>query len=280
MAVKIVTDSASDLPVELAEDLGITVVPIKVRFETEEFKDGVDLSADELYRRLVEGPIMPTTSQPSVGDFVEVYRRLAEDADAIVSIHVSSKVSGTVNSATQAIAQAEVECGIEVVDTYQASMGVGLIAMAAARAAKQDAEFEEVQSIARRAVERCQTFCLFDTLEYLRKGGRIGRAQALIGTILRIHPSIILTDGEVHPLGRSRTRKKAVALIQETAAGFAPVEAMCVMHNTTPEEADTLAGDLSHLLLQGGTPVIARFGPALGVYVGPGALGVTLLRSE
>ena len=139
MAVKIVTDSASDLPQDLARTLGITVVPLRVRFGTEEYRDGADLSADEFYQRLIAGPDLPRTSQPSVGDFVSVYNELAGDADGIVSIHVSSNVSGTFNSADQARVEADAACPIEVIDTYQASMGVGMVAIAAAKAVQKGA---------------------------------------------------------------------------------------------------------------------------------------------
>ena len=139
MAIKVVTDSTSDLPQELADSMGIEIVPLKVRFGDEEFRDGVDISADEFYKRLIDGPLLPTTSQPSVGEFIEVYERLGGDADGIVSVHVSSKVSGTYNAALQAKTQVSVDCPIEVIDSLQASMGLGIVALAAAKEARQGA---------------------------------------------------------------------------------------------------------------------------------------------
>ena len=280
MAVKIVTDSTSDLPKELAQSLGITVVPLKVRFGDEEFSDGVDLLADEFYRRLVGGGELPKTSQPSVGDFIAVYEELGRDADGILSVHVSSQVSGTLNSATQAKAQAEAGCPIELVDTSQASMGVGLIALAAAAAALQGAGLEEAADAARDAVARCEVFVLLDTLEYLEKGGRIGKARALLGTILKIKPMIILRDGEVHELAKERTRSRGIARLKSVAGDFAPIEELCVVHNTTPDEAQMLSDELSSLLPEGKPPLIATFGPVIGTYTGPGALGIGLLRSQ
>ena len=280
MVVKIVTDSASDLPPELARSLDITVVPLRVRFGNEEFRDGADLSIDEFYQRLIAGPELPKTSQPSVGDFVNVYNELGGDADGIVSIHISSKVSGTVNSADQARAEADTGCPIEVIDTLQASMGVGMVAIAAAKAVQKGAGLEDATAVAKDAATRCECFVLLDTLEYLEKGGRIGKARALLGTILRIKPMIIVRDGEVHELGKERTRSRGVAKLQSVAGDFAPVDELCVLHNTTPAEADSVAENLGGLLPEGQEPLITRFGAVIGTYTGPGALGVGLLRSE
>jgi DegV family protein with EDD domain len=280
MAVKVVTDSASDLPRELAESLGITVVPLNVHFGTDVFKDGVDITADEFYERLITGAELPRTSQPSIGDFIEVYDRIGADADAIISVHISSKLSGTYNAALQAKEQSNAKFPIEVLDTYQASMGVGMIAMTTARAARQGADPEEVAEVARRAVAQSQIFALFDTLEYLQKGGRIGKAQALIGSILRIKPMIIVRDGEVHELGKTRTFAKGVARMKEVARGFAPLDSLSVLHSTSPDIARGIADDLRELLPVGQVPFVTRFGPVIGTYVGPGAVGVGLLRAE
>ena len=280
MTIKIVTDSTSDIPLNLVERYGITVVPVTVSFGTETFRDGVDLTPDDLYRRMQAGDEMPTTSQPSIGEFVEVYERLGQDADGILSIHVSSKVSGTYNSASQASDQAEVSCDIDVVDTFQASMGIGLTVLAAAKAAEQGACMDEVADLVDGAVERSHCTALLGTLEYLLKGGRIGRAQALVGTLLRIHPMIVLSEGEVLPFARPRTRRRGLEELKKTARQWSPLESMCVIHSTTPDEAEALAVELSDLVPEGTEPIVARFGPALGTYVGPKALGVSAIRAR
>ena len=280
MAVKIVTDSTADLPPEIVEELGITVVPANVRFGNDDYKDGVDLSADEFFDKLLNGPDLPTTSQPSIGEFKDAYERAAEGADGIVSVHVSGKLSGTMNSATQGASQADAACPIEVLDTRQASMGSGLVAMAAARAARDGAGLEETADAARSAIARSQCFALLDTLEYLIKGGRIGKARGAIGTLLRIKPMIILRDGEVNDLARERSRARAVARLRRVAEDFAPLAALVVMHSTNPEEARALADDLASLTVGDAKPMTARFGPALGTYVGPNSLGITLLTAE
>ena len=281
MSVKIVTDSTADLPSDIVSELGITVVPANVRFGNAAYKDGVDLSSDEFFDKLVNGPDFPTTSQPSIGEFKDAYERVAEGADGIVSVHVSGKLSGTMNSATQGASQADADCPIEVLDTRQASMGSGLVAMAAARAARDGASVEEAADAARSAIARSQCFALLDTLEYLIKGGRIGKARGAIGKLLRIKPMIILRDGEVNDLAKERARSRAVARLRRTAEEFAPLAAVAVMHSTNPDEASALADDLAPLLADGAdAPMTARFGPALGTYVGPNSLGITLLSAE
>ena len=279
MAVKIVTDSTSDLPLESAEALGITVVPLYVHFGMEVFKDQVDLSADDFYRRLVTEKELPKTSLPSVGDFVAAYERIGRDADGIVSVHVSEKVSGTVNSARQAALQADVSCPIEVQDTLQASMGIGMVAIEAATVAATGANVEQVASAARDAITRCQCFALLDTLEYLQKGGRIGKAQALLGTLLRIRPMIILKEGEVHELGKERTRRKAIARLAQTAREFSPLDRLAVLYSTVRSDAEEVADSLTDLIADGEAPMVVQFGPALGTYVGPNSIGIGLLRS-
>ncbi len=279
MGVKIVTDSTSDLPRALAEELGITVVPLSVQFGAEVFVDRVTMSPDEFFERLTLGEDYPTTSQPSVGDFVEAYERLGADADGIVSIHVSDKVSGTLNSARLASEQAQVSCPIEVLDTYSVSMGVTMVAIEAARAASAGGDIGHVTGVAADAITRCQVFALLDTLEYLEKGGRIGKAQALLGTLLRVKPMIILREGVVHELAKERTRRKGIARLERTAREFAPLAGLAVMHSTTSDEADALAKSVAGLLTPGNEPMVMQFGPVLGTYTGPGALGIGLLSA-
>ena len=279
MSVRIVTDSTSDIPGEAAQRLGISVVAQNVHFGAESFKDNVTITPDEFYRMLAGGPELPKTSQAAPGEFMEVYNSPGEDADGIVSIHVSSRLSGTCNSALQGAAQAPVSCPIEVIDSGQVSMGLGLVVIAAAEAANRGAGHEEVVSTARDAASRARCFTLFETLEYLKKGGRIGRAQALMGSVLKVKPMVILRDGEVQPLGKTRTFPKALEQLKQTARGFAPVDALAVMYSTTPRTANEVADDLRDLLPEGTEPYVTQFGPVLGVYTGPGAIGIALLQA-
>ena len=279
MTVRVVTDSISDLPPELAEQLGITVVPANVHFGTEVYKDGVDLSTDQFFDRLFNGPDFPTTSQPSVGEFMETYSNISDGADGIVSVHVSSKVSGTLNSARQGAQQAEVDCPLVVLDTLQASMGIGMVAIAAAKAAQTGATMEEVTDVASSAIDRCQCIALLDTLEYLQKGGRIGKAKAVLGSLLRIKPIIIVQDGEVHDLAKERTRRKAIARLRRTAEQYSPLASAAVMYSTVRDEAVELAESLRPLMEGSEAPMVVRFGPALGTYVGPNSLGICLMSA-
>jgi DegV family protein with EDD domain len=279
MTVKIVVDSLADLPAEQVERHGIEIIPLTVRFGTTEFKDGVDLTADDFYQRLAAGHDYPATAVPSIGEFVEMYERVGRDADGIISIHVSSKVSGTYNAAVQGAREAGVGagCPIEVVDSLQASMGIGMLALVASEAAATGADLPTVVERVRGAMSRVNCTTLLDTLEYLQKGGRIGKAQALVGTLLNFKPMIEVTDGLVHPFARPRSRKKGIARLIERARELAPAERLVVLHSTTPDEASALASELGDLT--DGEVMISRYGPGLGTYVGPGALGIGILRS-
>ena len=279
MVVKIVTDSTADIPKAMAQELGIEVVPLKVRFGEEEFLDGVDLTPDEFYLRLTSSTALPVTSQPSVGEFAEVYNRVGEGSDGIVSIHVSSLVSGTIQAATQAKEQADVQCPIEVVDSFQASMGLGMAAMAAARSAADGGDFESVAQAARDAVAKCECFALLDTLEYLEKGGRIGKARALMAKMLNIKPMIILREGMVHELAKERTRKRAIARLGRVVRDFAPIEELAVVYSGEPASARALADELKDLLPEGREPILTQFGPVIGTYTGLDALGIGLLKA-
>ena len=280
MAIKVVTDSTSDLPADVAESLGIEVVPLNVHFGSDVYKDRVNLMPDTFYDKLINGDVLPTTSQPSVGEFIDVYERLGSDADGIVSVHLSEKLSGTMNSARQASQQANADCPIEVVDTFQVSMGVGICAMEAAEVANSDGDMNQVILAARNAVTRSQCFFMLETLEFLQKGGRIGKAQALIGNLLKIRPMLILQEGEVHPLGRERTRRKGIAKLVDTVAELAPISGLAVMYSTGPDEAQTLAQNVSKFMIEGREPMMLQIGPVIGTYAGPDTLGIALISAK
>ena len=279
MAIKVVTDSTSDLPPELAKELDITVVPLNVMFGTETYKDNVDITADEFYERLQTGGVLPKTSQPSPGDFAQVYDEVGKDADGILSAHISAKLSGTYNSAVQAVGETEAACPIEVVDTAQVSMALGLVAVTAARAARDGATLEQARDAAVEAAGRARCFAAFDTLEYLEKGGRIGKASAMVGSMLKLKPMIVIRDGEVQPLAKPRTTAKAVARLQQVVRDLGSAEALCVMYSTTPDVARKVADDLADVLPEGAEPMITRFGPVIGTYAGPGAVGVGVVEA-
>ena len=280
MAVMVVTDSTCDIPARVAQRLGVAVVPLNVHFGTRSYKDGVTITPDEFYSMLGNSPELPTTSLPSPGEFKETYDRFGEDADGIVSIHISSKLSGTYNSALQGAKMTSASCPVDVIDSAQSSMGLGLVVVEASEAANRGASQDEVAALARDAAARAQCFCLFETMEYLVKGGRIGKARGLLGSVLSIKPMVIVRDGVPSPLGMARTFSKALSKMKQTARDFAPIESLAVMHSTTPKLAEEVAADLSDLLPDGTAPYVTRFGPALGVYAGPGAIAIAVIQTE
>ena len=277
MKIKVVTDSTSDLPAEVVRDLGITVVPAQIQFGDKVYHDGVDLSTDEFYRKLQINSVLPRTSAPSPGTFKEVYSRLAQQADGIVSIHVSAKMSATYDAAR--LGSVDLKCPISIVDSETASMACGLLVIIAARAARDGASLSEIEALVQAAVPRTVTYGVFGTLEYLYKGGRIGRAQAFLGSMLKLNPILAIRAGEVVPIARVRTRTKAIGRLCEIlrASGI-PLE-MSVMNTTDPEEAEALAQRLSPIFPPQ-RMYRARIGPAVGTYVGPGAVGVSVIWKE
>ena len=280
MAVRIVTDSASDLPLDLAKQWDITVVPAYIIIDDKPHRGGVDITADEFYQKLEAGGPLPTTAQPSVADFTAAYRELLGAGHDVVSMHVSGKLSGTVNSAEQARAGLGEEAAgrIEVVDSELASIPLGLMALAAAQQAADASSHSQVAEQARQRISRYHGLFLLDTLTYLQKGGRIGKAQAFVGSMLNVKPILTIQDGVVHPVERVRNRRRALPRLVEMAEQLAPLEQLAVVYSTQPEEAQSLKARLSALVPIDDI-VVARFGPALGTYVGPGGLGVALARA-
>lgn len=275
MSVRIVTDSTADIPSPLAQELAIVVVPLNVQFGEVVFRDGVDLGTEEFFRRLVRSPALPTTSQPSAGAFLEVYSRLAAEGAEIVSLHISAKLSGTLNSAQVAKESLDVPCRIELMDSQSASLGLGLTAIAAARAAQAGASFQEVVALVRRRIDATTLLVFVDTLEYLQRGGRIGRAQAFLGGLLNVKPLLTLREGEIHPVERVRTRARALERLYEYAANYVQIEDLAVLHSTSPQEAQGLIRRLGGLFPEQQV-LLATYGPVIGTHLGPGAMGVVV----
>ncbi|TES84916.1 MAG: DegV family protein [Dehalococcoidia bacterium] len=275
MTVKIVTDSTADLPDELVKEMGITVVPVYVRFGEEVLRDRVDISEDEFYERLTHDPVHPNTTQPTPQDFVDVYQKLVQGADGIVSIHLTGKLSGTCNSALMAKDMMETKCPIEVVDSETLSMALGLVVIAAAKAAKAGESMDKIVEAAKQAMPKIRLLFLLDTLEYLKKGGRIGKAKALLGSILSVKPVLTLKDGELVPAGQVRTRAKGMNKLFEFVKEVADIQDLAVVYNTTPDEAQALAERIGSVFDKEKIRM-ARLGPGLGVHGGPGAMVVAI----
>lgn len=278
MTVRIVTDSAADVPDALASQLGIKIVPLSVNFGAESYKSGVELSTEAFWDKLRNSAEMPSTAAPSAGDFQEAFNSLvAEGATGIVSVHLSSKLSATYQSAAVAAKEFS-DVPIEVVDTLAVSGGTGLLAVRAAERAQQGASAAEIAAELDTLRNKIHLYGALDTLEYLRKGGRIGGAQALLGTMLKFKPIISVQDGEVEPVARVRTRAKAVehlaSLVREHKGN---IDRLVVIHAEAPDRDDLIK------LLDGVVDVspadVWSFGPIVGTHSGPGLLGVAFLLS-
>ena len=273
MTVKIVTDSSCDLPAEIVQELGITVVPLYVRFGEEVYREQVDISLDEFYQKLEHGPIHPVTIQPSPQDFVTAYQKVAPEADGIVSIHISSKLSGTCNSALQGKKLLEKDFPIEVVDSQIITVGLALICIAAAKMAKAGESLDSVVEEVKQMIPNIRLLALLDTLKYLQKGGRIGKAKALLGSILNVKPMITLKEGEVVPAGQTRSRSKGIERLFSFVESTSNIEDLAIAYNTTPDEAQALAERLGSIFTKEAVRVI-RLGTTLGVHMGPGGLAI------
>jgi DegV family protein with EDD domain len=271
VGVRVVTDSTSDIPKALVDELNITVVPLTIAFGAQSYRDGIDLTADDFYARLQQEKDLPTTSQPPPALFQHAYEHLITQGD-VVSVHLSHKFSGTVESARR-VAQELAPDSITVVDSGSASMGLGLCAIAAARAALAGADRAACAAAAEAVAARLQIAVAFETLEYLRRGGRIGRATAFVGGLLKLKPILTVKDGEAFPVTRVRSRDKAIEELFALIAKHQPVSDVVVLHTTTPDDAAAFAARAREAAPQA-TVYEGRFGPVLGVHGGPGMLGV------
>jgi fatty acid kinase fatty acid binding subunit len=277
MTIKIVTDSTADLSPELIKELGITVVPLYVCFGKDVYRDKEEIKEDDFFQRLLTDPIHPTTTQPTPQDFADVYGRLSPDADGIISIHISEKLSGTCNSAEQGKKMMEKGCPIEVIDSKTVSTALGLVVIAAAAIAKNAKSFSQAVEEVKQVVPSIQFLALFDTLKYLAKGGRIGKAKSLLGAMLSVRPLLTIKDGEFVPVGQVRNRAKGVGKLFDFASGGDDIEDMAVIHSTTPDEAKALADRIGAVTTSKQVRV-ARLGPVLGVHGGPGVLAIAFRK--
>ena len=271
--VRIVTDSTADLPPGLASELGISVVPLQVAIGSKVYRDGVDLSPDEFYRMMAASSVLPKTSQPSVGAFEDEYERLCGLTDSILSIHISSALSGTYGSALLARDRFRNRCAIETIDSQLVSMGLGLVALACARLARDGADLKAVANHARRMIPNVHILFIVETLDYLQRGGRIGRAQALVGSLLNIRPVLKIEEGEVRPVEKVRTRAKALDRLVEFVELFTDVDELALVYTTASDEVDFLLRRIEPLVPRERT-IVSQMGPVVGAHTGPGVLGI------
>lgn len=275
--IKVVTDSTSDILPDEAERLGIDVVPLTVRFGDEQFRDGLDLGPDAFYRKLATTSVQPSTSQPTPEQFAEVYRRHVTAGDSVISLHISAKLSGTLQSAS--LAAQEFPAGaVRVVDSMTVSAGLQILVHAVLGDIAADRAVEDVEQRTMSRRDRVGVYVLLDTLTYLQRGGRIGRAQGLVGGILNVKPLLTVRDGEVHPQARVRSRQQGITKLVELAAAQRPLDALAVFHCGAPELIDLIAPRLraDHPELE---LMVGQLGAVVGTYSGPGGVGIALLRA-
>jgi DegV family protein with EDD domain len=273
-AVHIVTDSACDLDNDEAAALGIDIVPLSIRFGDEEFTDRVDLSVEEFYRRLSESAALPETSAPAPGAFEAVFRRAADDgADAVVCINLSSDLSATIQSAQNAARALEGTVDVRVLDSHSITAGLGTQVLAAATAARDGKSADEIVALVEDLAVRTHVLGCLDTLENLKKGGRIGGAQALLGNLLSIKPLLDISTGKVEEAGKARTRKKGLRWLADSVLERDAVESLCVYHGEAPD-----LDELLEMLAPRYTRADMRtglIGAVIGTHGGPRVMGVT-----
>jgi DegV family protein with EDD domain len=276
--VKVVTDSCSDITPQLARELGITVVPLYVQFGNETYRDNVDLSTEEFYQKLETSKVHPTTATTSPAHFAQIFTKLAEETKEIVSITLSEKFSAIYGTALQGKAMIKKDCHIEVIDSRAGAGAQMLLVIAAAKMAQSGASLEKIVESVKKAIPRTHIRMTFDTLEYLRRGGRVGKAQAFLGGLLKVNPVLGIKDGEAFPIARCRNRAQAVDFLVDFVKGLGRIEAMAFEDATTPEELDTLAGRLKDVVPAEST-YRSKVSPVVGTHVGPHVLAVSVLEA-
>jgi DegV family protein with EDD domain len=280
MSVRIVTDSAAYLEPPLAKELGIHVVPFHVQVGERMYEDGINLDTEQYYRLLQKGNVKTNVSPPTVDEFYRTYSELAESAGEILSIHPPEALTPAVNNARQAARMLLGRCQIIVLDSQTVSLGLGILVEAALRAVREEKSFEEIVRIVRGLIPRIYIVFFSENLEYLRRGGRIGEAQALLGTMLGIKPFLTLEEGEIQPMEKVRTREEALEKLGDFVAEFDTVEQLAIirgMHERS-SEIEFLLERLGGLFPELEVPVI-HYGPVLASHIGPDNLGVIVYES-
>jgi len=275
--VKLVTDSASDLLSDIVEDLEIIVVPLHVQFGEETYRDRVDLTPEEFYQKLENGPTFPTTSAPSPGIFAEVFDELAVKYSQILGVFLSRKLSATYDAALQGAKLMKRKCQVEVVDSTLGIMGQGLLVIEAAKRALAGANLSELVGMISETIPRIHIRATLDTLKYLARGGRIGKAQALLGSVIRINPILGIQDGIAYPFARVRSRAKATEWLYEFASRFSKVRAFAVEYGSNLAEAKALAKRIAAIFPD--VPAyLSNVSPVIGTHAGPNVLSVTVME--
>jgi len=276
MTVKIVVDSVCDLPTQMIKELDITVIPIPVHFGNEVYLDGVDISTEEFYQKLETSKVFPKTAIPAPGDFVRAYDKVAEKADEILVISLSSKLSGFYNAAKLAVELMTRKCRVEVLDSQWVIMAEGFLAMKAARAARGGAKLDDILKLVRKDMKRVAMRSVFDTLEYLKRGGRISKVAALMGNLMHVHPILGMEDGEVTSFGRRRSRAEGLEYLYDFVMGYKNIEELSIAYYKAVEDAENLIERLDAKFPKERV-IRSRTSPVIGAHTGPNLLALNIL---
>lgn len=279
MTVKIVTDSICDLPPQTIKELGIITIPIQVCFGTEVYRDGIDISTEDFYKKLETSKVFPTTAVPPPTDFIKAYDQAAAEADEIAVITLSSRLSGFYNAAKQAVELMTKKARVEVIDSQWVIMAEGFIVMKAAQAARQGARLDEIVKLVQRNINRVATCSVFDTLEYLKRGGRISKIAAMMGNMMHIHPILGMKDGEVVSLGRRRSRAEAMDYMYDFVMEYNNIEEMSVACYKAADDAEALIERLNTKFPKERV-IRSRTSPVIGAHTGPNLLVVAVLGDK
>ena len=273
--VKILTDSTADIPPDVVERLGIMVLPMKIHVGQKTLRDGIDITAQDFFQKAEHAPAPPTTTPPSPREFEEAFAELTRQSDEVVAIFVSSKLSQTFRIATRAAAPLLGRSKIVIIDSQLITVGLGMLVTAAAQAAADGASLDDVVRLVRGLIPRIYIAFFVETLDYLERGGRVGKAQALLGGMLNIKPLLILEEGEIVALEKVRTRQKAIEKLVEFITEFTRIERMVILHSTTPEDVKLLIEQIN-LVLPNLDISVDNYGPVMATHLGPNALGVVV----
>jgi DegV family protein with EDD domain len=280
----IVTDSTASIPDDFIKNLPISIIPLHVIWGEEMYQDNVDIHQEEFYKRLPLSKILPSTSQPSPKEFIEMYKSIGQEYDEILSVHISSKLSGTVDSALQAKNYLS-SMHIEVVDSLSTSMGLGFLTLIAAREAQGGKNLAECKRLVESARKRLHIYFVLHTLEFLKRGGRIGGASALLGTALNLKPVLMLDDGKIEPYEKVRTMRKALLrlteILREKSEGKIPIH-LALIHASAEQDAEFLLAEIKKQFKNQEIAelIIAGISPVLGTHAGPGAIGICFLTDK
>ncbi len=276
--VRIVTDSTADIPEDLAQEYDIAVVPAIINFGMETFREGVDITRSQFYSKLVSSPHFPTTSQPSAGEFAEAYAHASRDGHEVLAIHLGAAFSGLFNTARLA-AEMNPRTPVTLFDTGLLSMGTGILVLEAAQAAKRGDSLDEILEMLKALRPRTHVIAALDTVEFLRRGGRLTHFNAALAKILSIRPVIHVHEGQLNQMARTRHREASLQRLVEIVGTFAPFGQLVALHAAAPEEAALIAERTSHLN-SGHKPAIIEAGAVIGAHIGPGALGFAWITKQ